>query len=179
MIEHTLNNVKMTKKQLSVQLALSHEKDKTGVPGECLLDTGTTCNVMSIDDLNKISRNAVMRESQTRLNLYDGSYMYPLGVCTLHTVHNDKPYKLRFEVVTTKVAGKPLLSANACQIMQLITVNMPESINNITTNSAEAVLDKYSDVFHRLGTLPGYVHLQTNPEVAPVQHTPRKMPVAR
>ena len=26
MMEHTLNNVKMTKKQLSVQLALSHER---------------------------------------------------------------------------------------------------------------------------------------------------------
>ena len=88
--------------------------------------------------------------------------MCPLGVCTLHTVHNGKPYKLRFEVVTTKVARKPLLSANACQVRQLITVNMPESINNITTNSAEAILDKYSDVFHGLGTLPGYVHLQTN-----------------
>ena len=134
--------------------------------------------MISIDDLNKISRNAVMRESQTRLNLYDGSYMRPLGVCTLHTVHNGKPYKLKFEVVTTKVARKPLLSANTCQVMQLITVNMPESINNVTTNSAEAILDKYSDVFHGLGTLPGYVHLQTNPEVAPVQHTPRKIPVA-
>ena len=62
--------------------------------------------------------------------------------------------------------------------MQLISVNMSESINNITTNSAEVILYKYSDVFHGLGTLPGYVHLQTNPEVAPVQHTPRKMPVA-
>ena len=115
MIEHTLNNVKMTKKQLSVQLALSHEKDKRGVPVECLLDTGTTCNVILIDDLNKISKNAV---------------------------------------------------------------NMPESINNITTNSADVILDKYSDVFHGLGTLPGYVYLQTNPEVASVQHTSRKMPVA-
>ena len=104
--------------------------------------------------------------------------MRPLGVCILHTVHNGKPYKLRFEVVTTNVARKPLLSANTCQVMQLITVNMPESINNITTNSAEAILDKYSDVFNGLGTLPGYVHLQTNTEVAPVQHTPRKMPVA-
>ena len=63
MIEHTLNKVKMTKKQLSVQLALSHEKDKRG----------TTCNVISMDDLNKISRNAVIWESQTRLNLYDES----------------------------------------------------------------------------------------------------------
>ena len=99
MIEHTLNNVKMTKKQLSVEIALSHEKDKRGVPIECLLDTGTTCNVLSIDDLNKISRNAVMRESQTRLNLYDGSYMRPLGLCTLHTVHKWKlkwsPQKLQ------------------------------------------------------------------------------------
>ena len=65
MIEHTLKNVKMTKKQLHVQLALSHEKDKRGVPVECLLDTGTTCNVISMDDLNKISKNAVIRESQT------------------------------------------------------------------------------------------------------------------
>ena len=56
MIEHTVNNVKMTKKQLSVQLTLSHAKDTSGVPVECLLDTGTTCNVISIDDLNKISK---------------------------------------------------------------------------------------------------------------------------
>ena len=40
MIEHTINNVKMTKKQLSVQLALSHEKRKRGIPVESLLDTG-------------------------------------------------------------------------------------------------------------------------------------------
>ena len=65
MIEHKLNNVKMTKKQLSVQLALSHEKDKRGVPVECLLDTGTTCNVISMDDLNQISKNAVIKEIQT------------------------------------------------------------------------------------------------------------------
>ena len=126
---------------------------------ECLLDTGTTCNVISMDDLNKISKNAVIRESQTRLNLYDGSFMCPLGVCTLDTVHNGKPYKLRFEVATTKVVRKPLLSPNTCHVMQLISVNMPESINNITTNSAESILDKYSDVFHGLGTLQGYVHL--------------------
>ena len=61
--------------------------------------------------------------------------------------------------------------------MQLISVNMPESINSITTDSAEAIVDKYSDVLQELGKLPGYVHLQTNPEVAPVQHTPRKMSV--
>ena len=87
---------------------------------ESLLDTGTTCNVISMNDLNKISRNALMRESQTRLNLYDGSYMHPLGVCALHTVHNGKPYKLRFKVVSTKIARKPHLFANACQVMQLI-----------------------------------------------------------
>ena len=100
------------------------ERAKEGVPVKCLLDTGTTCNVISMDDLNKISRNAVMGENQTRLNMYDGSYMRPLGVCALHTVHNGKPYKLRFEVVTTKVARKPLLSANACQVMQLVSVNL-------------------------------------------------------
>ena len=91
--------------------------------------------------------------------------MCSLGVCTLHTVHSGKPYKLRFEVVTKTVARKPLLSANACQIMQLITVSMPESINSITTNSAEAHTSRlYAST--------------NNPEVAPVQHTLRKMPVA-
>ena len=170
--------MKITQKQLKLNLQLSHEKDGIGTTVECLLDTGTTCNVISIDDVNKICKNTVLRDSQTRLNLYDGSYMRPLGVCTLHTMHNGKPYKLWFEVVNTRVTRKPLLSANTCQAMGLISVNIPDSINNIKTSSAEAILDDYNDVFQGLGTLPGYVHLQTDPKVPPVQHAPRKMPVA-
>ena len=105
--------------------------------------------------------------------------MHPLGVCILNTVHNGKPYKFRFEVVATKDARKPLISATTCQVMHLISFDMPKYINSITTNSAEAILDKYSDVFQGLGTNPAYVHLQTNPQVAQGQHTPtRKMPVA-
>ena len=86
--EHTVNNVKASRKQLSVTLPLSKRKvpDIT-TPRECLIDTGSTCNQISVDSVIDVDRNAVILKCNTKLNPYDISYMRPLGTVILHTVY--------------------------------------------------------------------------------------------
>ena len=47
--------------------------------------------------------------------------MKPLGQATLHTNYKGKHYKLRFQVVPLRHAQKPLLSANTCEHLTLLT----------------------------------------------------------
>ena len=71
-IEHTIVNVKSIGKTPTVDLQFKEQKDSNAKPLRCLIDTATTCNIMSIDDLNKLVPNAELRQSNTKLNFYDG-----------------------------------------------------------------------------------------------------------
>ena len=69
-------------------------------------------------------------------------------------------------------------------------MNIPGSVNSITTNSADTnhasvsneeltedvVLKQYTDVFS--GTFPGECHIEIDPNAKPVQHVARRVPVA-
>ena len=46
------------------------------------------------------------------------------------------------------------------------------------STSVETLVEKYADVFEGLGRLPGKLHLEIDKNVSPVQHSPRKIPVA-
>ena len=217
---HTVAHVKINK-QPKVQLEFSEEKGKPGIHLSCIMDTGTSCNIMSIADLNKLVPNATLRRSESRLHLYDGSHMKPLGVYSMYAKYQNKIQRLRFEIVSTAVARKPLLSSNTCQKMGLISINVPhpshtadvstarevryanesgvqqrgsetadvcEDVNKpkisqgsncaTTQKSTTGIMDRYSDVFEGLGCLPGELHLEIDSSVSPVQHVPRKIPIA-
>ena len=151
---------------------------------------------MSIDDLNRLAPNAKLQRSNTKLNFYDGSYMKPLGVFRFYASHNEKTWKLQFEIVTTRVARRPLLSANTCERMGLITIHNDQQTDtkplqptkektdqkavnfNRQEEKIEKLLTEYSDVFEGLGRLPGKLHLEVDKTVEPIQHTPRKVPIA-
>ena len=73
----------------------------------------------------------------------------------------------------------PVLGANACQQMNLITVNK-ENIRQVTALENKVdLIDEYKDVFNDdVGCFPGEVHLETDPTVQPVISPPRKVPFA-
>ena len=52
-VEHTIANVKSMGKTPTVKLHVKERKDSNAKPLRCLIDIGTTCNIMSFDDLNK------------------------------------------------------------------------------------------------------------------------------
>jgi len=84
-------------------------------------------------------------------------------------MHNGQERLLTFHVVDG--SAKPLLSADTCELFGLLTfyVQQAELCNT---------LESFSDVFQGLGCLPGYYHIEVDPDVRPVQHMLLKVPVA-
>ena len=74
---------------------------------------------------------------------------------------NEK-YKVRFLVVKEDLT--PLLGLNATQKMKLLTVHK-ENFINVVENANDDLTANYADVFNKgLGTLPGKVTLQVDPD---------------
>ena len=179
--------VKTRGKQLTIEMKFAKAKHDEAQGIICQLDTGATCNVISLDDYCKITgeKNPKLQKSDVRLNLYDGSWMKPLGYTTVYTTLQGKRYKLGFQVVTTRIAQKPLLSANTCQKLNLLTVNTDrasESVHSTTVDvngglTKDTIIADYADVFRGLGQFPGEHHIEIDKSAKPVQHQPRRVPV--
>ena len=144
---------------------------------KCFVDNGSTCNIMPFDILQNIVKNPLLQNAQNQLKFYDRTTMKPIGKYSLYTKIKDKFFKLQFEIVSTKVSRNPLLSANTREQLSLISIN--NEVNAIgNSTSVETLVEKYADVFEGLGCLPGKLHLEIDKNVTPVDHSPRKIPVA-
>ena len=188
-VDHQVANVKSRGKQPRVELSFTEKGESCEKSLVCLIDTGTTCNIMSIEQLNQIVPNAKLRQSNSKLHFYDGSYMKPLGIYSVYAQYGSKKLKLRFEIVTTRVTRHPLLSTNTCEKLGLLTLhtsdvcqqkNNGKEESNFTSGdvTVDSILAEYEDVFKGLGCLPGELHLEIDNTIRPVQHTPRKIPIA-
>jgi len=107
-----------------------------------------------------------------KLKTYDGSIIIPRGEIKLQCRYEDKSCELNFQVLDSDLT--PLLSAYSCLKLGLLTLNVEET-NSIET--LEGVLDSFPDVFEGLGRLPGKYHIDIDPEVHPIQHCQRNVPV--
>ena len=164
---------------------LSSDKEKHKTPLSCQLDTGATCNVISRNDLSAILQvgEPELKASNVKLKLFGGSTMKPLGECNLTVEHKGRRHLLKFQVV--KSDCKPLLSAETCEKLELLTLNTPDisSIHQLGNSTAqtpitkETLVDKYKDVFHGLGHI-GDASIVIDETVTPVQNSPRQVPVA-
>ncbi|XP_015755742.1 PREDICTED: uncharacterized protein LOC107335261 [Acropora digitifera] len=106
----------------------------------CQLDTGATCNVISLRDLAVITQTGdpPLKSSKVKLRLFDGSLMKPRGVATLKTHRNGSTAQLNFQVVETK--NKPLLSAETCERLGLLKVTITEALEvNVVRQTASPV----------------------------------------
>ena len=144
---------------------------------QCQLDTGATCNVMSFDTFCDIKQNGnpVIQTTSTKLQLYDGSVVPMAGEDNLNRNYNGVNHKLNFKIV--EGFQKPLLSGETCTSMGLITVHVINCICTSKKTDVKNIFVKHRDVFEGLGCLPGEYHLEINPDVEPVKHTPRKITI--
>ena len=151
----------------------------------CQLDTGATCNVLFLDDLSIISQlgDPPMDNSSVKLKLFGGSTLKPVGECKLHVQHKGQRKTLKFQVIENKC--KSLLSAETCETLQLIRLNVSvlESLHQMSESpmqnplSREDLLSKYHEVFSGLGHI-GDAKNVVDKTVKPVQHFPRRVPLA-
>ena len=144
----------------------------------CQLDTGATCNVISYRNLVQLLQNGdpPLLKSNAQLKLFDGTLMQLVGETMLTAERKGKRLDQKFQVVES--SNKPLLSAEACEQLGLLKVDI-ESIHVLKSGNLtrDKVLSEYKDVFEGLGHI-GDTTIITNPSVKPVQHAPRRVPVA-
>ena len=63
-----------------------------------------------------------------------------------------------------------------CEVEETQTKKEPEV--NIQPFSKELILAQYKDIFEGIGLLEGEVGLRINPNIPPVVHPPRKVPIS-
>ena len=86
------------------------------------------------------------------------------------------------EVVETQ--QEPLLSGATCERLGLMAFTIPEVLHKVEANQCapltkEQLLTNYTDVFmDPIGSVPGEIHFELDPNVSPVQCAPRNVLVA-
>lgn len=92
-------------------------------------------------------------------------------------------HHLKFYIVNAKVT--PILGRGSCTGMKLVKFLDSDTIHQVMDQSSlpkvvlqDPVLSQYSDVFSGLGELSEQYTICTNPDVPPVVHPPRKLPIS-
>lgn len=153
-----------------------------GVRLKCQLDSGATCNVMSLKEKMKVAPNRKLAPSQTRLRLYSGEVMTSLGLFSTNCTIKGHTYQLQFEIVETN--QYPLLSGSTCERLGLMHFTIPEELHKVEdivpgSLTKQQLTSRYDDVFSfPIESLPGEVHFDLNESITPVQCPPRNVPIA-
>uniref|UniRef100_A0A3P9J671 ribonuclease H n=1 Tax=Oryzias latipes TaxID=8090 RepID=A0A3P9J671_ORYLA len=120
-------------------------------------------------DLRKLRVDKKVSRSYSKLVAYLGQKIQTKGKIVLKCQYKDKNYDIEFEVIKNKAPA--ILGGESCEEMGLVKrLHVLETENDI--------LNEYEDLFTGLGCLPGLYHIKTDPDVSPVIHAPRKVPVA-
>ncbi|UYV65688.1 K02A2.6-like [Cordylochernes scorpioides] len=144
------------------------------VPLECQLDSGSTCNIMSLDDYRWVmqERSNNLDISNARLENFGGVILKPVGQKYIDCYFKENKYNLLFQIVNINL--KPLLSAKTIEYLNLVTKHdAVYHLANSSCSRAESIINKYEDVFKGLGMLPKEYHIEIEKEATPMQQHPR------
>ena len=102
-------------------------------------------NVLRDLSIIKQDGNPHMERSKTKLKLFDGSLMKPLGEVDLQVIHGGQPRVLEFQVVSG--TNKPLLSAETCQKLGLLRLGSQTEVLTLDVKqaplTAQSILQDY------------------------------------
>ena len=91
-----------------------------------------------------------------------------------------KGHDLTFQILWNDVV--PLLSAQTCSKLGLVEVRAKlvasPTKSNLCYNINDQLIDRYKSTFSGIDCLPGQYHIDVNQTFPPVQHAPRRIPVA-
>lgn len=138
------------------------------------LDTGATCNLIGYNNLKYIDPNPHIRKTFTKLKTIEGTEISTVGTTQLTVRSKKNEKKLFFYVI--KRDHCPLLSAGACQQLELIEICKAVT-QNTTEQEAYDIINRYGDVFEGLGRLAGEIRLEVDGTAIPKSEPPRRIPV--
>lgn len=145
------------------------------------LDTGSQANVISEKNLRKLFKPPFrLTRTNKRLIAYGGTPVACIGLINIEctSVASGKSVILPFFIINQEAGS--ILSHEACKILGLVKFpyeNM--EVNSVTTKTLPDNLKEFIDVFQGIGKLAGKVSIETRPDVKPVVHPPRNVPISR
>ena len=148
------------------------------IPVSFKLDTGAQVNVIPLHVFHPLECNDLESTTQ-RLLGYGGKPLKVERKCTLPCSYKETQEQHHFYVVSTQ--APPILGLSSCLSLNLIQVvlSVEERQDSDTVSQTPGdIFTKYKDVFEGLASFPGVHKIQLKPEVNPVIHPPRKVPIA-
>ena len=164
-------------------------------------DTGAECNVLPLGVYTRATGDHRLREinrydRQSALVAYGGATINVCGEVIIRVWRGGKSYRLACKLVDNDTV-RPILGRRACIGMGIIRYIDNDRISQPTTEGAlvfatdqqrtisqspltkEELQERFPSVFaDKTGTLAGEHHIRINEHIQPVQHVPRRLPVA-
>ena len=144
------------------------------------IDTGAKCNVLPLDQLNKVRKNEVINKAKAvNLVAYGGDRFSTLGTVDLQCKIGTETQLITFQVVDRQAA--PILGLN--DALKLRLIELDKSVYEVNTDQSdlfrEQITKEFADLFDdELGTLPPRYVMRVDPSVPPVVKPARKVPQA-
>jgi len=101
---------------------------------------------------------------------YNSTKIPVLGKCILRVLHKRKMVPILF--IVTEADSMAILGLDTCEKLNLV-----ERIMLVNKENPD-IMQEFSDCFGDIGILPKIHHIHANPEIKPVVHPPRRVPVA-
>ena len=157
------------------------------------VDTGAQCNVIPLDLYKQATQDISLqnvRAIQSQITAYGGTTLPVVGQAVIEVERNNHSYDLECKLVdSTNI--RPLLGRGACLNMNVVTyldndeLSKPDTqdaevfVIEDTTLSLQQLVRKFPRVFKQgVGRLAGEYHIRLKDNANPVQHAPRRVPVA-
>ena len=159
------------------------------------IDTGAQANVLPLrvyrrmfpDQLTAegLPRKDQLKPSTTKLVSYGGTQLRQYGVCTLKCTFDDMTLSTDFFV--TDADGPTIIGLPSLEKFGIITVNCeiateasepPPDSSLPKINGTADLLRLYPECFRGVGKFEGTYHITTDPDVPPVIHAPRRVPIS-
>ena len=145
------------------------------------LDTGSQANVISENTLRTLFKPPFrLTRTQSHLIAYGGSSIDCIGTINIEctSVASGKSVVLSFFIIKQEAGS--ILSNQACKALGLIEFPYAaKEVNSVKTKTLPDSLKEFAYVFQGIGKLKGKVSIETRPDVKPVVHPARNVPISR
>ena len=158
------------------------------------VDTGAQCNVIPLPLYKKATNDIKLTKVtpvSTKITAYGGATLPVVGKVIIRVWRGDFRCKLDCKLVDS-MNIRPLLGRKACLGMKLVSYLDNDELNKPETKGTavftlevrryglkERLINQHPMVFSKnVGQLEGEYHIRLNTSIEPIQHAPRRVPVA-
>ncbi|KAI8511906.1 hypothetical protein Bbelb_110060 [Branchiostoma belcheri] len=182
----------------TMQITKKTGRKKLNINLRLKIDTGAQSNVLPLEHYKKMFPENMTRHkkvkagmltpSQVILTAYGGTRIPHLGKTTITGKHGGKEVKCSFYVTTTQ--GPAIIGLSTCQKWKIISINheVKTSSHKIEAamplkdrppiHSKKELMEMYPECFDdNVGCFKGEYHITIDPDVKPVVHPPRRVPL--